>query len=184
MAYSRYFLYKRQFSYDGGQTWVDTDPLETTINGDPIATYDTLEECEASRIQKWLATYSDSHTESGACDSSSAITENEITMENLVSLEIGDCTRSLDMNAFYDYSGLTSVTMSNNITSIGKYAFGDCYNLISITIAAITPPTLGKNALQGINADCRIYVPDASVSAYQTAWTDYASKIYPLSDKP
>lgn len=48
MAYSKYFLYKKQLSFDGGETWEDTDPLETTINGDPIATYDTSEECENS----------------------------------------------------------------------------------------------------------------------------------------
>jgi hypothetical protein len=48
MAYSKFFLYKKQLSFDGGETWEDTDPLETTINGDPIATYDTLEECENS----------------------------------------------------------------------------------------------------------------------------------------
>ena len=46
MAYSKYFLYKKQVSFDGGETWEDTDPLETTTSGDPIATYETLEECE------------------------------------------------------------------------------------------------------------------------------------------
>lgn len=48
MSYKKYYLYKKQTSNDGGQTWVDTYPLETTINGDPIGTYSTMNECEMS----------------------------------------------------------------------------------------------------------------------------------------
>ena len=36
--------------------------------------------------------------------------------------------------AFYDCSGLTSVTIGNSVTSIGKYAFSGCYRLTSVTI--------------------------------------------------
>lgn len=47
MSYDKYILYKRQISLDGGSTWNDVDPLETTPSGDPVATYDTITECEA-----------------------------------------------------------------------------------------------------------------------------------------
>ena len=33
-------------SNDGGVTWIDVSPLETAPSGDPIATYDTLQECQ------------------------------------------------------------------------------------------------------------------------------------------
>ncbi len=36
--------------------------------------------------------------------------------------------------AFYDCTGLTSVTIPNSVTSIGKYAFYDCTGLTSVTI--------------------------------------------------
>lgn len=48
MIYNKYFVYKKQVSNDGGQTWADTDPLETTPSGDPIASYSSLSECEGS----------------------------------------------------------------------------------------------------------------------------------------
>ena len=47
MSYSKYFLYKHQETYDNGVTWVDVTPSETVPSGSPIATYDTLQECEA-----------------------------------------------------------------------------------------------------------------------------------------
>jgi hypothetical protein len=48
-----------------------------------------------------------------------------------------------------------------------------------------TPPTLAnKNAFNNINSICKIYVPDASVTAYKTAtnWVTYADYIYPMSE--
>ena len=156
---------------------------------------------------KWLATYSDSHTESAQCDSSSAITEGEIFPTNLVSVEIGNCVTSIgdyafaqcsslkrvnsDVDgvfnipsgvtsigegAFYECSGLTSIDIPNSVTSIGNVAFFECGSLTSITVNATTPPTLGSETFDNTN-DCPIYVPSGSVSAYQSAWRDYSSRI-------
>ena len=38
------------------------------------------------------------------------------------------------MHAFTDYSGLTSATISNSMTSIGRLSFSDCYGPTSVTI--------------------------------------------------
>ena len=211
------------------------DPLSPTP---PTPTFDG----------KWKATYSDSHTESAECDSSSAITKYEISSGNLISVEIGDCVTSIGLYAFRncrgltsctigsgvtsigDYafeacSGLTSVTIPNSVTSIGDGAFNYCTSLTSITIPsgvtsigestfqacsgltsidipsgvtnigiiafqhckglaevtcnAITPPTLGDDAFYNTN-NCPIYVPADSVSAYQSAWSRYSSRIQPI----
>lgn len=48
MSYKKYYIYKQQYSEDGGRTWKDTDPLVTTPSGDSIGTYETLEECQNS----------------------------------------------------------------------------------------------------------------------------------------
>ena len=45
MSYSKYYLYKKQYSNDSGVTWYDVTPLEQVPSGSPIATYETLEEC-------------------------------------------------------------------------------------------------------------------------------------------
>lgn len=47
MAYKKYYLYKKQASYDQGKTWEDVTPEEYAPSGDPIGYYDTLEECMA-----------------------------------------------------------------------------------------------------------------------------------------
>lgn len=46
MSYSKYYLYKHQYSDDGGTSWSDVQPEETVPSGDPIGHYSTLEECE------------------------------------------------------------------------------------------------------------------------------------------
>jgi hypothetical protein len=43
MAYKKYYLYKKQVSYDQGETWEDTG--EYAPSGSSIGTYSTLEEC-------------------------------------------------------------------------------------------------------------------------------------------
>lgn len=44
--YNKYYVYKEQVSYDGGETWSDTG--SETPSGDPIGSYSTLVECEGT----------------------------------------------------------------------------------------------------------------------------------------
>ena len=147
---------------------------------------------------KWLATYADSHIESAECDSTSAITNGEINLTNLVSVEIGDCVTSIGDWAFKECTSLTSVTIPNSVTSIGGLAFHTCTSLTSVTIPnsvtsigglafhtcislqsitclATTPATLGINVFY--NTNCPIYVPCQSIEAYKIAWSAYEARI-------
>lgn len=54
-------------------------------------------------------------------------------IENVVALEIGTDVTGIGAQAFSG-SSLTSMTISNRITSIGEYAFISCTNLTSVTI--------------------------------------------------
>lgn len=52
MSYSKYYIYKKQYSTDGGETWYDVSPAETAPSGETIDTYDTIEECENGSMYK------------------------------------------------------------------------------------------------------------------------------------
>ena len=49
-------------------------------------------------------------------------------------LVIPEGVESIASHAFYNYSGLTSVTIPNSVTSIGDWAFSGCTGLTSVTI--------------------------------------------------
>lgn len=97
--------------------------------------------------------------------------------ENLISVSIPDSMISIGNDAFANCYDLTSITIGEGVTSIGDDAFFGCTSLTSITINAITPPTLGSSAIPSNVTN--IYVPSASVSAYQAAsgWSSYSSII-------
>ena len=53
-----------------------------------------------------------------------------------VKVEIGSDVTDIGEGAFYNCSGLTSVTIPDSVTSIGSDAFYDCSGLTSVTITA------------------------------------------------
>lgn len=91
-------------------------------------------------------------------------------------IEIGE-------NAFEYCNSLKIVTFESNskIETIKDNAFTNCQFLESITIDKVTPPTLGNSVFPSyVAGEMAIYVPSASVEAYQTAWSSYADKIKPI----
>lgn len=53
---------------------------------------------------------------------------------NLTSVTISNSVTSIGSSAFYNCTGLTSVTIGNSVTSIGGLAFSGCRGLTSVTI--------------------------------------------------
>jgi hypothetical protein len=84
-------------------------------------------------------------------------------------------------------TSLKEIEFGSAVTSIQAQAFDGNVACLEYTFLSTTPPTLAAtSAFSGINAACKIYVPDASVAAYKAAtnWVTYANYIYPLSTKP
>lgn len=73
----------------------------------------------------------------------------------------------------------TLMILPSTLERIGRYAFAGDGNLQALIIKAVIPPSLAAYAFNQSNSTCPVYVPEASVSAYQTAtgWMDWASRI-------
>ena len=73
-------------------------------------------------------------------------------------------------------SQLSSITLPGSLTDLGDDTFMDCPNLTEIYCYAPVPPTCHSGVWQfGFNMEaCTVYVPEASVEAYQNAeeWRD------------
>ena len=96
---------------------------------------------------------------------------------SLASITIPDSVTSIGGTAFGNCETLTSITIPDSVTSIGGTAFQNCYSVMEYHFEASTPPTLGATVFSNIAVGTKIYVPQGSLEAYQTAenWSTYAS---------
>jgi hypothetical protein len=97
----------------------------------------------------------------------------------LTSVSLPSTLEFIGDGTFYNCSGLTETTIPSGVTYIGGSAFVGCQNLASITFEGLVPPTLEdySNALGYTNETFPIYVPCGSVSAYKSAYANYADRI-------
>ncbi len=86
------------------------------------------------------------------------------------SITIPEGVNTVGDGAFSDVQ-CSSITLPSTLTSIGTQAAINSYNLAAIIINATTPPSLGQYAPFGFSnaSNFAVYVPAASVSAYQSA---------------
>jgi len=186
MSYTKYYLYKKQYSTDSGQTWHDVVPEETVPSGDPIGHYSTLEECEGSAPTgntKFSAVYSNGDTYEIECNTTDHLTVTDTRPEgydhtSMRSAIIGDCVTSIDKQAFGNFTSLSSVTIPSSVTSINDAgistmdfgAFYKCTSLANITL----PDTLtyiGVQAFRECTAIRNIVIPSGVTSIGDMAFS-------------
>lgn len=159
---TKYEKQQKQQSTDGGITWTNVVPSEYK-KGQIIeaSSVDCGDVPPTPEPMKWLATYPDSHTESAACDSTSAITKFEISdLESPVSVEIGECVTTIGDLAFSGFLSLSGITIPNNVTSIEKQAFDICIGLKTCSIGnGVT--SIGSSAFGGCSGLTSIDIPDS-----------------------
>jgi hypothetical protein len=80
-------------------------------------------------------------------------------------------------------SALQKITIPASVSSLGENAFANCSSMQEIHFLSTTPPTM-ENSGSGspfhkTPSSMVIYVPSASLSAYQSAtnWSVYASQM-------
>lgn len=72
----------------------------------------------------------------------------------------------------FDYTNLETIYLPATIEKIGYRAFTECTKLSSLTIYAMTPPTLESQVFQGVPDGLVVYVPAVAIAQYQDieAW--------------
>ena len=158
-GYDKYVDVYRQVSTDYGNTWTTTATTPTLVELNS-------EDCGYIPPQtKYKLTLNDTSTVSAECDSTSSITQAEISAytSTTVSAEIGDCVTSIDKQAFYFCGELTAVTIGTSVTSIGFKAFRNCTSLTSVTIPdSVT--TIGHDAFANCYGLININIPSGVTS--------------------
>ena len=77
---------------------------------------------------------------------------------------------------------LSTFKIPESVTSIGDCAFSNC-GINSLTVLAITPPSMGKNVFSETNS-FPIFVPAVSVDVYKSTdgWMDYSERIQAIPE--
>ena len=89
----------------------------------------------------------------------------------LTSVTIGDGVTSIGYEAFRNCTGLTSITIPNSVTSIGDRAFYDCSGLTSVTIGnGVT--SIGSDAFAYCSDLTSVTIPDSVTSIGRYAFRE------------
>ncbi len=93
----------------------------------------------------------------------------------LTDLEIPSGVISIGNSAFKGCSSFTNIEIPNSVTSLGNEAFSTCSSLKNIKCYAETVPSAGSGVFESCHSNMVIYVPSASLEAYQTTepWKSY-----------
>ena len=146
-------------------------PLESVYIGGNI-TYDKTANAGYSPFYRNTAIKSITIT-----DKETEISENEFYgCTNLQRVSIGDGVTSIGDWAFSGCQSLSYFAFGTQLQTIGQESFSDCTNVIEIISKTSTPPVCGSQALDDINKwDCKLYVPDGSLTGYQAAdqWKEF-----------
>ena len=96
----------------------------------------------------------------------------------LPSFVVPEGVTSIGNSTFKDCTSLKSFEISSTVTTIPNYAFSGCTSLAKIICRATTVPETGDEIFEGVPSNMTIYVPEASLSSYQSAepWKNYILK--------
>lgn len=88
--------------------------------------------------------------------------------------------------AFEENTSLESITLPSTVTYIGKDTFYACPSLHSVYITSVEPPSLERGDWSFRANNATLYVPHASLEAYQAAesWAPFLNRLQPYDVAP
>jgi len=96
-----------------------------------------------------------------------SIGQTAISQTGLTSLTIPDNVTSTVYQAFAFNTSLTTVTIGNGLGNIAGFAFRNCTSLSTLSCTATDAPTLGTTPFDGCTSLSEIQVPNSAVADYQ-----------------
>ncbi len=92
----------------------------------------------------------------------------------LTTVTIGNNITSIGGSAFRNCKNLASVVIGKNVSSIDSWAFLDCNNLTSVTVYISTPLSISSETFPN-RANAKLYVPYGCKAAYEAAeyWKEF-----------
>ena len=161
------------FYYCNRLTSVTIPNSVTSIGSGAFRDCDGLQKVIVKDIAAWCGiSFSDNH--SNPLYYAKHLCSDENT--EITELIIPNSVTSIGDYAFCQCFDLTSVTIGNSVTSIGSRAFRGCTGLTSVTCYAENVPSTGSNAFDSSNVgNATLYVPTASIDAYKTTepWSSF-----------
>ena len=146
--------------------WGDGSAAETlagTGNVDTSHTYAEPGDYVISLMPQGECTLSFGSGSSSYCVMGSTRNKGRVYCNMLQDVSIGKNVTSIGTYAFSNCFSLASITIPDGVTSIGTYVFGNCYSLVSITIPdGIT--SIGGNAFSNCFSLASITIPDGVTS--------------------
>jgi len=194
MAYKKYFLYKKQYSVDGGITWLDVEPIEKVPSGQSIGTYDTYADCEEglpTSYNRYVYERANGETGVSECDSDGVLDWYELhqideNYDTIVKMTIGECIDTIDDRGLGYLKVLSTVDMSNSsVSSIGNYGlspyWGSSYQtaLTGVTFSPMLQ-TIGEGAFNSCKAIRTINLPNTVTSIGVGAFSN-CTALYDIS---
>lgn len=97
--------------------------------------------------------------------------------DSITTIQLSEELTSIGSSAFYNCKALTRISIGKNIVQIGSNAFSNCKALTHIDIQASTPPEITSASFLNVPTHTPIHVPCGQTEAYQSAdyWNRFSN---------